>query len=63
METNSKQNINSTKKVDFAADDVIERAINKAVTEALKMHKLAKNPVAVWRDGKVVILSPYEIMI
>jgi hypothetical protein len=39
----------------------IERAVQRAVQEALRMHKRAGNPVAVWRDGKVVWLAPEEI--
>lgn len=39
----------------------VEKAIQKATREALKKHKLAGNSVAVWRDGKVVILKPEEI--
>jgi hypothetical protein len=33
-----------------------------AVREALLDHKRAGNPVAVWRDGKVVIVPPEEIV-
>ena len=36
---------------------VAERAIRKALRE----HKRAGNPIAVWRDGKVVMLQPEEI--
>jgi len=39
----------------------IERALQRAVQEALRMHKRAGNPVAVWRDGQVVWLAPEEI--
>jgi hypothetical protein len=41
--------------------DRIERALQRAVQEALRMHKRAGNPVAVWRDGEVVWLAPEEI--
>jgi len=34
---------------------------NRAVRKALREHKRAGNPVAVWRDGKVVVLQPEEI--
>ena len=34
-----------------------------AVREALLDHKRAGNPVAIWRDGKVVIVPPDEIII
>ena len=32
------------------------KAIREAVSEALKEHKSAGVPAAVWRDGKVVLL-------
>ena len=41
----------------------VDRAIIKAVRDALLKHKRANNPVAVWRDGKVTLLSPDEITI
>ena len=40
-----------------------ERELARVVREALLMHKRAGNPVAVERDGKVVILQPDEIEI
>jgi hypothetical protein len=43
--------------------DAIERAAKKAVRAALLKHKQANNPVAIWRAGKVVLLSPEEITI
>jgi len=39
----------------------IESALRAAVRAALLRHKRAGNPVAVWRDGKVVQLRPEEI--
>jgi hypothetical protein len=36
-------------------------AANRAIQAALRRHKLAGNPVAGWRDGKVVIIPPDEI--
>lgn len=39
----------------------VDSAIKKGVREALLKHKLAGNPVAVSRNGKVVILQPNEI--
>lgn len=41
--------------------DRIERAVQRAVQEALRQHKRAGNPVAVWRSGQVVWLAPEEI--
>ena len=39
----------------------IERALRLAVREALRDHKLAGNPVAVWRNGRVEWIPPEEI--
>ncbi|MBA2333599.1 MAG: hypothetical protein H0V90_01540 [Blastocatellia bacterium] len=44
-------------------DAEIDQAFKKAVREALLKHKLAGNPVAVSRDGKVAILQPEEIVV
>jgi hypothetical protein len=43
--------------------DAITKACDRAVREALRKHKLAGNPIAVARDGQVVLLSPDEIEI
>jgi hypothetical protein len=39
----------------------VETALRSAVRDALARHKKAGNPVAVWRDGKVIWLKPEEI--
>jgi hypothetical protein len=39
----------------------IARALRLAVREALRNHKLAGNPVAVWRNGGVEWIPPEEI--
>ena len=39
----------------------ILRAMQQAVREAIWQHKLAGNPVAVWRDGQVVWIQPEDI--
>jgi hypothetical protein len=41
----------------------ITRRFAVAVREALLDHKRAGNPVAIWRDGKVVIVPPEEIVV
>jgi hypothetical protein len=38
-------------------------AAREAVREALTVHKKLGNSIAVWRDGKVVIVPPEEIVI
>lgn len=39
----------------------INKAYERAVREALLMHKRAGNPVPIERDGKLVWLQPEEI--
>lgn len=39
----------------------ILRALRRAVREALRQHKLAGNPVAVWENGRVVWVQPEDI--
>ena len=39
----------------------IERALREAVRDALQRHKRDGDPVAVWREGRVVWLSPDQI--
>lgn len=36
-------------------------AAQEAVRAALREHKQAGNPIAAWRDGKVVLLPPEQI--
>ena len=36
-------------------------ALNSAVQEALARHKRAGQSVAIWRDGRVVVVPPDEI--
>lgn len=42
---------------------LIERALSRAVREALLQHKRAGNPVSVWRDGRVCWIAPEEIQV
>ena len=37
------------------------RALQQAVREALRMHKLMGNPVAVWRNDRVEWIQPEDI--
>ncbi|CAN5498017.1 hypothetical protein BH10ACI3_BH10ACI3_08850 [soil metagenome] len=41
--------------------DQIDEACKRAVREALLKHKRAGNPVAVIRNGEIVLLQPNEI--
>lgn len=51
-----------TKRVILTSEgEKIDNVFKKAVNNALKRHKEAGNSVAVWRNGKVVLLSPDQI--
>lgn len=39
----------------------IQAAMSRAVRAALRRHKRAGNPVAIWRDGAVVWVAPEDI--
>lgn len=39
----------------------IQEAMARAVRGALRRHKQAGNPVAIWRDGAVVLVAPEDI--
>jgi hypothetical protein len=41
--------------------DRIERALRAAIRDALQRHKRDGDPVAVWREGRVVWLAPDKI--
>jgi hypothetical protein len=41
--------------------DRILQAAGRAVEEAVRDHKRAGNPIAEWRDGRVVLVPPEEI--
>ena len=45
----------------FLKGDRIDKALAEAVREALRQHKRAGNPIAEWRDGKVVWVQPEHI--
>lgn len=41
--------------------ELVQDALRRGVREALRQHKRVGNPIAVWRDGRTVWLSPDEI--
>jgi len=51
--------------IEFFAEHAkdIEKILQRAVNQALLMHKQLGNPIATWQDGKVVIVPPEEIVI
>lgn len=47
----------------FHEGKAIDEALKQAVQAALLQHKKAGNPVAAWRDGKVVLIKPEDIVV
>jgi hypothetical protein len=45
----------------FTHAEEIREIFGHAVRQALRRHKRLGNPIASWRDGKVVIIPPEEI--
>ncbi len=43
--------------------DLVQRALARAVRQALIRHKQAGNPICVWREGQVVWIAPEDIQI
>lgn len=41
--------------------ELIIKGVKEAVARALERHKKLGEPVAVWKDGKVVMLKPSQI--
>jgi hypothetical protein len=41
-----------------AFSDLVENAMKRAVKEAIAAHHRAGNPVAIWKDGQVVLWYP-----
>ena len=55
--------IKLTKRLFIEHGKDIERVLQRAVHHALRMHKRIGNPIATWKDGKVIIVPPEEIII
>jgi len=45
----------------YLTGEEIDGLVRQAVREAVLDHKRAGNPVAGWKDGKVVIVQPEDI--
>ena len=45
----------------FADGAAIERALTLAVRDAVLRHKRLGQPIAIWRDGRVVEIAPEDI--
>jgi hypothetical protein len=40
---------------------VLDRAMKAAAADAVRRHRQAGVPMAMWRDGRVVHVSPFEV--
>ncbi len=47
----------------MANGEVLDRALAAAQRDAIRRHRLFGVPVAIWRDGKVVIVPAEEIQL
>ena len=45
----------------FVDGTEIDEALRQGVRDALRIHKLLGNPVAIWRDNRVCWLQPEDI--
>jgi hypothetical protein len=45
----------------MSLQDKAEAAMKAAVRDVIKRHKKTGRPLAIWQDGKVVLVSPYSI--
>ena len=45
----------------IAEGEAVDKAVREAVRHALLMHKRLGNPIASWKDGRVVIIPAEEI--
>jgi hypothetical protein len=48
---------------EFDRGEAIDAAIDEAAEEAILFHKRIGNPIATWKDGKVVWIAPEDIPI
>ena len=53
----------SPKSIEVIQGKAVEAVFRRAVRHALLMHKRAGNPIAVWREGRVVIVPPEDIVV
>jgi hypothetical protein len=51
----------ASKPIQIPDAKTVEEVFRRAVRQALLMHKRAGNPIAVWEDGKVVLIQPEDI--
>ena len=57
----TKAGLEAESAADELVHDRIVEAAGRAVEEAIRDHKRAGNPIAEWRDGRVVLVPPEQI--
>lgn len=50
-----------TRELLLARERAVDEAVRRAVADALADHKRAGNPIASWKDGRVVLLPASQI--
>lgn len=45
----------------MSLQDKAEAALKKAVRQVVQEHKKSGRPLAVWKNGKTVWISPYDV--
>lgn len=45
----------------MSLQDKAEVALKKAVRQVVEEHKKSGRPLAVWKNGKVALISPYDV--
>jgi len=58
-----KQELNIPENPFFTHSEKVGEVLRRAVRHALRTHKRLGNPVATWRDGEVIMISPEEILV
>jgi hypothetical protein len=58
-----KIDLENSENVLFENAEKIEKILEFAVRQAVISHKQAGNSIAVWKDGKAVLIAPDEIEI
>jgi len=45
----------------LSLQDKAELALKQAVRKVVERHKKTGRPLAIWKNGKVVLISPYTV--
>ena len=45
----------------LSLQDKAELALKKAVRQVVEQHKKTGRPLAIWKNDKIVLISPYDV--